>query len=618
MNEIKKQLMAKIGDTTEKKYNVIKRVNESLDFKPQKGKKFAWSYYVTFASFVGIFILGLIFLPNLLNDQAALTEEDPAIVDPVIEPDSTEEDGYYDELKQFFPPNGTVATFTGGDFYSDGYKVGTNWITDRYVQEKIYANLKDCEACYSETPTKLYIYRITDEEIEMVYEGNQTEWTMEELEQLPTLTVKLKAPIEVGTEIEAQKIVSTNAELTTPYGTFSNAIVVEGGVDPSTPEIYSISYYVPNYGLVKHETEGFWHSELESISFGTEITEDESDYSDLLKSYFFPPEDLDLFFIGGFENGGVKVQTRWLSENFVQQISYNDGGTIERIYRITPYQIEMIHDNFIDGSKPSSMAISELKQLPTLEVVLKAPFTVGDVFGEWTLVDTNGQVSTLSGGYENVLVLETKSENYLASKYYAIGFGEVKTESMFYNEETGQYEEGITTELASFGQIMNEVVGNYLFRVFKEEQYNYNAIDEDENSPLNTKRAILHGRAGDFEGLNRLVIEDLQTGQFTIYKYRYEGEQNTPKDIEWIDENRLYVIIGFAYGTVTKGGSLYILNVEDHSITPVFENIFENDGREEFMSIEANGDGTFTYKKHIYDDAEFNVGHVEEGTLSPP
>ncbi len=67
MNEFKKQLMAKMGDTTEQKNRVIKRVNDSLDSKPQKGKKFAWGYYVTFASFVGIFVIGLIFLPKLIE-----------------------------------------------------------------------------------------------------------------------------------------------------------------------------------------------------------------------------------------------------------------------------------------------------------------------------------------------------------------------------------------------------------------------------------------------------------------------------------------------------------------------------------------------------------------------
>ncbi|MFY3790442.1 DUF4652 domain-containing protein [Ureibacillus sp. MALMAid1270] len=617
MNEIKKQLLAKMGDTTEKKYSVIKRVNDSLDSKPQKVKKFAWGYYITFASFVGIFILGLIFLPNLLNEQSAINDEDPSEVDPVTDP--MDDTGYYEELKQFFPPDGTVATYDVVDFYATGSIVTTKWLSDRYVLQ--VSKGINCPECSKDG--KGLIYRITNEQIELINDGDSREdWTIEELDSLPTLSVIFKAPIEVGTQFNGLQITSTNATVSTKYGDFTNAILIEEiegyeyeyAVDD---EFDFKKYYVPGYGIVKTDvnSQHSGSSELVSISFGNEISQ-ENDYSDLLKSYFFPPEDLDLFFIGGFENSGVKVQTKWLSEKFVQQISYHGGGTIEKIYKITNNQIEIIYETMIDGSTPSNMTIGELEQLPTIDIVMKAPFTVGDVFGEYTLIDTNGEVGTMYSTFENVIVLESETENYLSRKYYAIGFGEVKIESMFYNEETGQYEEGVTTELSSIDQIMNEVVGNYLFRVFEEEQYNYNSIDEDEISPLNTKRAILHGRA-DFEGLNRLVIEDLETGKFTIYKYRYEGEQNTPKDIKWIDEERLFVIIGYGYGTITKGGSLYILNVKDHSITPVFENIFENNGKEEIMSIEANGDGTFTYKKHIYDDAEFNVGHIEEGSITP-
>lgn len=609
MNEIKKQLMAKIGDTSEQKTRVIKRVNNALDSKSQKEKKFAWGYYVTFASFIGIFVVGLLLIPKLMNEQASQNEDNLPVVEPVDDPiqEPTEENGYYDDLIKFFPPNGTVATFKSGNSYTT---VETNWLSDRYVQETIY--VKDCVSCSSSsTRTFSNVFRITNEEIQQIYYGDPLEWTIQKLDQRPSLGVQLTGPIEVGTEIGIQKIVAIDAELSIDYGTFSNVVVVEGGAYPTTQEIPR-TYYVPNYGVVKGGTEEFGY-ELVSISFDNEVTDKENDYNSLLKSYFFPPEDIDQFFIGGFENGGAKVQTRWLSGQFVQQISYNGGGTIERIYKITENQIVEIYEKMIEDNQPSDLTISELEQLPTLEIVMKAPFTVGDVFEGWTLVDTNGQVSTMYGVFEDVLIVESKTENYLSRRYFATGFGEVKIESMFYNEETGKYEEGVTTELASFGQIMNEVVGNYKFRVFEEEQYKYNSIDEEETSPLNTKRAILHGRAGDFEGINRLVIEDLETGKFTIYKYRYEGEQNTPKDIEWIDENRLYVIIGYAYGTVTMGGNLYILNVEDHSITPVFE---DSTNKEEIMTIGANGDGTFTYKKHIYEDEEFNVGHIEEGILS--
>ena len=603
MNEIKMQMLEKMGDLSKRKHKVMKGVNNTIKSKNHPEKRIPWSYYVTFASFVVILLVGgTLLLPTLFNEQTA--DEDNPIIDPV-------EKSYYEELKQFFPPNGTVATFAGGDYYSDGFDIETHWLSERYVQEIMYAKVRDCDSCEESTSTKTYLYRITNDEIQVIYDGSQIEWTIEELDELPTLNVKIKAPIEVGTEFNGEKIISVDEKLSTPYGDFSNVVVIESN---PTEEFHSISHFVPNYGLVKRNIEGFWHSELKDISFGNKTTE-ETDYSGLLKSYFFPPEDLDQFFVGGFENGGVKVQTRWLSDKYVQQISHSDGGSVERIFKITNNQIELIYESSFDDSKTSVRTVDELEQLSTLKIVMKAPFTIGDVFDEWTLIDTSGKVSTLYDEFENVLILERKSEDYLARKYYAAGFGEVKMETMFYNENSGQYEEMINTELSSFGPIMNEVSGNLKFRVFEEDKFNYDLSNDAELSPSKTRHAILDGRGIDFEGINQLIVENLKTGKFTIYKYRYEYEQKTPKDIEWIDENRLYVIIGFAYGTVTMGGDLYILNVVDHSITPVFE---ANNSKEEIMSIKANGDGSFTYKKHIYEDEELSVGHVVEEIITPP
>lgn len=581
--------------------------------KLQKEKKFTRRYYIIFASFLVIFVISLIFLPKLMNEQSASNEEPPPIVDPVTEP--TKDQDYYEELKQFFPPHGTVATFNGGDYYSESLDVETYWLGDRYVQEVIYAKARDCNSCTMASPTKTYVYRITNEEIELVYDGYQLEWAMEELEELSTMSVILKGPIEVGTEIGAQKIIATDAELVTAYDTFTNVVVVEGGVDPTTPEIHSISYYVPNYGLVKREIEGFWNVELASITFEGEVAKDDKDLTNLLKSYFFPSDDADAYYMGGFENGGEKVQTKWISDEFVQQITSNGGATIERIYKIRGNQIELIYQEMIDGASPSSMTIEELEQLPTINKVMKAPFKVGDQFGEWKVVDTNGKLSTFYSSFTKVLILENQLEDSITRKYYAKGYGEVKLEFEFYNEETGQFEESdFNTELTSFGPIMNEVEGNYIFRVFEEDKTDINSVEGEKISPLETKRAVLYGRGVDFEGINQLVIEDFDSGKFIIYKYRHEGEQYTPKDIEWIDENRLYVIVGYGFGTVTMGGQLYELNITNNSIKPVFENLTE---KEEIMSVESNGDGTFTYKKHVYEDDNYSVGHVEEGIITP-
>lgn len=625
MNEFKKQLMAKIGDMTEQKSRVIKRVNDALDSKPRKG--FAWGYYVTFATFVGIFVLGLIVLPNLLNEQASLTEENPTVIDPITEP--TEENGYYEELKQFFPPDGTVATYDVVSFYSEGSIVTTKWLSDRYVLQ--ISKGINCPECIKEG--SISIYRITDDSIELISpDGDyRTDWTIEELDKLPPLSVILKAPIKVGTEFNGLKITTTEEKVTTKYGEFSNAILVEEieGYERDIADYNVVQYYVPGYGLVKSDITSLnsGSTELVSIEFGNEVIET-AEYTDELISYFFPERNLQYNFIGGFEGMGSTVHTYWLSEQYVQQlVGHKDFGIAEQIYRINGNEIELIYSSNQTTFKPTTWTTEQLDGLSKIQTELRAPFNIGDEYitssgQRWTITETNGTVNTTAyGEINNVLILENINEEQLirSRRYLAKGFGEVKYELEFVNEENGRYEVTLTSELASKSQIMFELEQNEqsIFGVYEANQYDFTAIDSEwELSPDGTKRATLVGRAKDFEGINVLVIEDLATKKFTIYKLKDESIQNTPKDLEWIDTKRLYVIVGYGFGTVTRGGSLYELELESHSTTPIVE-YDASTSKEEIMSITSNGDGTFTYEKHIYQDDELNYGYVEENIISP-
>ncbi len=266
----------------------------------------------------------------------------------------------------------------------------------------------------------------------------------------------------------------------------------------------------------------------------------------------------------------MTVHTYWLNDQYVQQITgHKEFGIAEHIYRINGNEIELVYGSMLETFKPTTWSIEQLNNLPKIQTELKAPLKKGaeyiNTYGEkWMIIDTDGQVATAYGEFENVLILENFNEEQLTRtrRYLAKGFGEVKLELEFLNEENGQYEIALTTELASTGQIMFELEQNEqsIFGVYEADQYNFTDIDSEwELSPDGTKRATLVGRANDFEGINVLIIEDLETNKFTIYKYKDESKQNTPKDLEWIDDNRLYVIVGYGYGTVTMGGNLYEL-----------------------------------------------------------
>lgn len=106
------------------------------------------------------------------------------------------------------------------------------------------------------------------------------------------------------------------------------------------------------------------------------------------------------------------------------------------------------------------------------------------------------------------------------------------------------------------------------------------------------------GKQGGEEGEGVIVIRDMTTFEDTVLKlsgnlYR----QTTPKEIVWIDENRLFVTVGMAYGMVTWGGDLYMLDLRDLSVTPIIVN---KSVREEVSLIERLWGDAFNYTRSIY------------------
>lgn len=183
-------------------------------------------------------------------------------------------------------------------------------------------------------------------------------------------------------------------------------------------------------------------------------------------------------------------------------------------------------------------------------------------------------------------------------------------------------EEPITREMWEEMKSNEEYDGlQSLFEVRVETHYDIANADSHsgwKTSPGGLQQATIYGKGKDAieEGEALLIIENLETNDSTTYKLKDNSvAQNTPKYVEWIDENRLFVIVGFAHGTPTKGGQLYEMNIKDNTVIPVFEDLTE---KEEIMTIKANDNGTFTYQKHIYLDDNLTEGRIEEGTLPFP
>ncbi|MFK2825556.1 stalk domain-containing protein [Bacillus sp. B190/17] len=123
----------------------------------------------------------------------------------------------------------------------------------------------------------LSILDISQNEIAEVYHEDEVyengTVNLATLDRYKHRTTLLKNPIEVGREINGQKIIKTNAEIKVPYGTIKNVIVLEERevYDDGSVRVFR-KYWAKRLGLVKsesiHTSGGSKHvitSELERI-----------------------------------------------------------------------------------------------------------------------------------------------------------------------------------------------------------------------------------------------------------------------------------------------------------------------------------------------------------------
>jgi len=134
-----------------------------------------------------------------------------------------------------------------------------------------------------------------------------------------------------------------------------------------------------------------------------------------------------------------------------------------------------------------------------------------------------------------------------------------------------------------------------------------------EASPLGKFKATLEGKGETVkeEGYSHIIIKDEKSGKLLKLTLRDEEKNEiTAKDLEWIDESNMFVILGQPFGTVTKGGKVYKVNIESGE-TSLYVN---TSSREEYIAIHKSG-SNFNFEKYVYEDDNFINGHMEKGTL---
>ncbi|MCL1866475.1 MAG: DUF4652 domain-containing protein [Oscillospiraceae bacterium] len=90
-------------------------------------------------------------------------------------------------------------------------------------------------------------------------------------------------------------------------------------------------------------------------------------------------------------------------------------------------------------------------------------------------------------------------------------------------------------------------------------------------SPDKTKVAHIQETGSDFYN-GDLSVYDVLTKKLTYLEFDGLSETDTTKDVLWLDDEILLVIIGFNHGTVTRGGDIYYYNIVTGENGKIIEN----------------------------------------------
>lgn len=254
MNEIKRQLDKKMGDTKARSEKLMQTI-ENNKLQSTDKKSSSKRYYATFTAFVALLITLLYINPF---ETKAPTTSTPTITE------QQEQDQSKLNLKHFFKQNGDVAYFVGMNNEYAGFKETTTWLSDEYVQLSIENGAIE----------KRKFYRITEDAIYLIFEDmpelqGDTEISIDLLDSLTPISTLLTADLKKMETIDENEV-TYPTELNIPLQKFENVIQVTNETKDSTNEFY----FAENFGLIGQITT--FKEGAPIISFLTSINKEPS------------------------------------------------------------------------------------------------------------------------------------------------------------------------------------------------------------------------------------------------------------------------------------------------------------------------------------------------------
>lgn len=132
------------------------------------------------------------------------------------------------------------------------------------------------------------------------------------------------------------------------------------------------------------------------------------------------------------------------------------------------------------------------------------------------------------------------------------------------------------------------------------------------------------GTEAQEEGIATITVKNMSNGEQWSFDLINNEKQFTPKAVKWVDDENLLVIVGLGYGTVSKGGEIYMLNINsgltakaDPQNTANLNSLSEITKINSVKTLDANTLSIDTAVL-VYEDNQMNANHMENRTVTSP
>lgn len=134
------------------------------------------------------------------------------------------------------------------------------------------------------------------------------------------------------------------------------------------------------------------------------------------------------------------------------------------------------------------------------------------------------------------------------------------------------------------------------------------------NSPNKKLSVCIEGKGPDAseEGVGKIYAKDLSSGEKWSLEIMPSEEQNTPKFIQWIDDENVISIVGLGYGTVAVGGNLYKINIRTGKTTVLYDT---KTPKVQVISAKKVSN-KIEIQLLVYDDNEFTKTHTDKKVIN--